>query len=460
MRFLFCLCFALFSGFLTAQDLVFDRMLWDFGDVAYWKNDTAYFKLRNATARDLSFLPTFYNEDYKVLISDKKLEPGEAADIGIVYYTENKGRFNVEVPLYVSVRPDPIIFKLKGNIKGFDPDALLRCPVVNAGSEENRLEKLVDLEVRDRQTDELLRPDEIWVKTAEHARVKLEKWGVGFRMSVVSGVYRVSAAKSGYDDYIALIKLEPYQRKFIVYMDKNPDLVPVETPWLDIDSLPLPITIMDIDTAVREKERNTAIDTLSLVGDGRLDLRQYRRNNIIFILDVSMSMKRDNKLDNLKSSISILLDALRPEDKLGIIGFSSQAVLIQNPEPVAEKDSIKARLNRMKATGGTNGGAALKMAYALAEEHFIVGGNNQIIIATDGLFGGGDLSRKDMEKLIVTGNGKGIHLSTLGFGFDPKALDFLKHLSDLGGGNHLNPMLEARGEQALLEMVKNQSKLP
>jgi Ca-activated chloride channel family protein len=173
-----------------------------------------------------------------------------------------------------------------------------------------------------------------------------------------------------------------------------------------------------------------------------------------------MSMKRDNKLDNLKSSISILLDALRPEDKLGIIGFSSQAVLIQNPEPVAEKDSIKARLNRMKATGGTNGGAALKMAYALAEEHFIVGGNNQIIIATDGLFGGGDLSRKDMEKLIVTGNGKGIHLSTLGFGFDPKALDFLKHLSDLGGGNHLNPMLEAIGQQGLLEMVKNQSKLP
>lgn len=65
-----------------------------------------------------------------------------------------------------------------------------------------------------------------------------------------------------------------------------------------------------------------------------------------------------------------------------------------------------------------------------------------------------------MEKLIATGNANGIHLSTLGFGYDPKALGFLQQLSGLGGGNHLSPMLDVRGEQALLEMIKNQSKMP
>lgn len=389
MRFVFLFCFWLFTGFLNAQDLVFDRLMWDFGDVTYWKNDTAYYKVRNATSKVLKFLPTFYNEDFKILISEKSLDPGQAADIGIVYYTEKKGRFNVEVPVYVSVRPDPIVFKLKGNIKGFDPEALLRCPVVNAGSEENRLEKIVDMEVRDRQTDELIRPDEIWVKTAEYGRVRLEKWGNGFRMSVVSGVYRVSSSKQGYDPYLALIKLEPYQRKFIVYMDKNLDTLPEEPVLVRNDTLPVFFPETRIDTLPKQPEKNTGFDTLPQTGDGLLDLNKYRRNSIIFILDVSMSMKRDNKLDNLKSSISILIDALRPEDNMGIIGFSSQAVLINSPEPVSEKDSIKARLNRMKAVGGTNGGAALKMAYALAEQHFITGGNNQIIIATDDFSGEG-----------------------------------------------------------------------
>lgn len=460
MRVVLCIFFCWFNWTVSAQDLVFDRMVWDFGDVTYWKNDTAFYRLRNATSKELKFLPTFYNEDFRVLISEKTLQPGQAADIAIVYYTEKKGKFNVDVQVYVSVKPDPIVFKLKGNIKGFDPEALLQCPVVNAGSEENRLEKIIDMEVRDRQTDELIRPDEIWVKTADYGRIRLEKWGNGFRMSVVSGVYRVSASKMGYDPYAALIKLEPYQKKFIVYMDKNSDTLQTGLTDIPTDTIPELIAIKEEPKVMPPPDNPMSADTLTKPVDGTLDLGKYKRNNIIFILDVSMSMKRDFKLDNLKSSISILIDALRPEDNMGIIGFSSQAVLVHSPEPVAEKDSIKARLNRMKAVGGTNGGAAIKMAYALAEQYFIAGGNNQIIIATDGLFGGGDLSRKDMEKLIVAGNTKGIHLSTLGFGYDPKALSFLQNLSNLGGGNHLSPMLDARGEQALLEMIKIQSKMP
>lgn len=478
---------------VKAQQVSMDRQSWDFGDVIYWNNDTAWFKVRNATDKDIIFLPTFYNETFRVMFSSRLIEPGQSVDVGIVYYTENRGRFSVDVPLYVSVRPDPLIFRLKGNIRGFDPAAQLRCPVVNAGTEENRFEKMVELEVRDRVTDEILKPDDLWVRARNNDKVKLEAHGDGYRMAVMPGGYRVFAAKKGYDDYLALVTLEPYQSKFIVYMDRSTDTPPPRRPdWQPRkparDSIP-PVLArnkpMDREVSRSDDPADSTVwleedikdephvkEHVKITGDTfgsgetyrpdgqELDLEVYRLNNIIFILDVSMSMKRDRKLDNLKASIGILVDALRQEDKLGIVGFSSDAVLVQSPAPVTEKDSIKARLNRMKADGGTNGGAALRMAYALAETHFVKDGNNQIIIATDGLFGGGGMSRKEIEKLIADGNLRGIHLSTIAFGYDPKALAYLQHLATTGGGTYLRIANPAEGENLLLDMVKTQSRKP
>lgn len=479
----------LYLPVLNGQNISLDRQIWDFGDVLYWKNDTAWFKVRNATEKNIVFLPTYYQEDYRVMFSSRLVEPGQSVDVGIVYYTESKGKFNVEVPLYVNVRPDPLVFRLKGNIRGFDPAAQLRCPIVNAGAEENRLAKLVELEVRDRETDELLKPDNLSVRSRENDRIRLEAWGTGYRMAVFPGTFRIAAEKKGYDDYLATVTLEPYQNRFIIYMDRRTDTMPKKPIILPrLDSLPPllagrkggrreeprsgePEDSVTVWLEEETKNEPHVDEHVKIAGDtfrsgepvgepGGLDARVYRFNNIIFILDVSMSMKRDRKLDHLKSGISLLVDALRDDDYLGIIGFSTQAVLVQSPGPVTEKDSIKARLNRMKADGGTNGGAALQMAYSLAERSYMPDGNNQIIIATDGLFSGGNLSRKQIDQLVAEGNKKGIHLSTIGFGYDARALGYLENLSALGGGSYLHITDTDAGTSALLDMIKTQSRRP
>ena len=113
-----------------AQQISIDRNMWDFGSVNFWKNDTARFQIRNAGMKPLVFLPVFYNEDYRVTFSSKSLEPGETGTVSIIYYARVKGPFSREVPVYVNLRNEPITFQLKGWIKGFNPDAQLRCPTV------------------------------------------------------------------------------------------------------------------------------------------------------------------------------------------------------------------------------------------------------------------------------------------------------------------------------------------
>ena len=437
---------------LSAQDVIPDRQVWDFGDVRFWKNDTARFKVRNATEHDMVFLPTYYREDIGVFFSSRLVEPGQSAEISMVYYTTLRGKFQLDIPLYVSVRSEPLIFKLKGNVKGFHPDAQLRCPVVNPGSpSENQQEKLVTIEIRDRNTDLIIKPDEFWVNEASNKKVRVEPHAQGFRMAVIPGAFRVSSTKKGYEDYLALISLEPYQQKFIVYMDPKPEDEPIiaEQTQNTGSSRDGPQDELITDT-VPEQEHIHPNDPL-------LDTRLYKWNNLVFVVDASMSMKRDTKLEKLMSIMDVLVDALRAEDRLGVISFSNSASVVQAHGPVSGKDSIKARIHRLKADGGTNGGAAFKLAYELAKQHYEPDGNNQIVIVTDGIFTTGSMNRKTMEAMIVDGNKAGIHLSAISLGGDAKAVAFLNRLSTLGGGDNIHILPSENNYEAALNMVKTQS---
>lgn len=474
----------LLSG--RAQGSEFSDQTWNFGEVHFWRNDTARFKVRNGTTRNLIFLPTYYNENFTIMFSNRAAEPGETIEISIVYYTEKKGRFDVSVPLYINQKPDPIQFRLRGNIKGFDPSAQLRCPSVNDGPEPEKLQKLITIQVRDRQTNELLVADMIQVRNGANRKVDLVRENMDYEMSVEPGSFRIEARKNGYDDYLAMIQLEPYQNLFTVYLDR---LAPPEVVTED----PVPAKDPDREAAVKDsldrlehrKNREwTSTDTSGKyierenpdvhkhpdtipaehpvipepVKSTGLNNAEYKFNNVILIVDVSASMNRYGKLDRLKSSFNVLIDGLRPEDQVAIITMASDASLVQPPVHVEEKDSLKARMGRMKANGSTNAGAAMDLAYRLAYEHFIEGGNNQIILATDGVFYGGSMTRHDMEKRITSGNEKGIHLSTIALGTDPKAVMFLQDLSSKGGGSFVQVTENDADQNGLLEMIKTQSR--
>ena len=159
-------------------------------------------------------------------------------------------------------------------------------------------------------------------------------------------------------------------------------------------------------------------------------------SNLVFLIDVSGSMSDANKLPLLKQSLKILVNELRKKDKVAIVVYAGAAGMVLPPTTGDEKQTIIDALEKLNAGGSTAGGAGIELAYKLAQENFIKGGNNRVILATDGDFNVGASSNTDMQTLIEEKRKSGVFLTCLGYGMGNYKDSKMETLSDKGNGNY------------------------
>lgn len=159
-------------------------------------------------------------------------------------------------------------------------------------------------------------------------------------------------------------------------------------------------------------------------------------SNLVFLIDVSGSMSSDNKLPLLKQSLKILVNQLRDEDRISIVVYAGAAGLVLPSTSGKDKRTIINSLDNLNAGGSTAGGAGILLAYKTAEENFIKGGNNRVILATDGDFNVGTSSNSDMETLITEKRKSGVFLTCLGYGMGNYKDSKMEILADKGNGNY------------------------
>ncbi|MCF6352882.1 MAG: von Willebrand factor type A domain-containing protein [Cyclobacteriaceae bacterium] len=178
----------------------------------------------------------------------------------------------------------------------------------------------------------------------------------------------------------------------------------------------------------------------------KLNMDDLPNSNLVFLLDVSGSMSSPQKLPLLKSALKLLVNELREGDKVSIVVYAGAAGLVLPPTSGDNKGAIIAALDRLEAGGSTAGGAGIKLAYATAREQFIKGGNNRIVIATDGDFNIGASSNAAMERLIEKERESGVFLTVLGFGMGNYKDSKMETLADKGNGNYayIDNILEAK----------------
>lgn len=169
-------------------------------------------------------------------------------------------------------------------------------------------------------------------------------------------------------------------------------------------------------------------------------------SNLVFLLDVSGSMADANKLPLVKSAMKMLVDKLRPQDRVAIVVYSGQAGLKLPSTAGDHKETIKDAIDALYADGSTAGGAGIKMAYRIARQNFMPNGNNRIIMATDGDFNVGDSSDGDMETLISRERDSHVALSIMGVGMGNLKDSKMETLADKGNGNYayIDNITEAR----------------
>lgn len=184
-----------------------------------------------------------------------------------------------------------------------------------------------------------------------------------------------------------------------------------------------------------------------------MDFAQRRRANLVFLVDVSGSMQRPNKLPLVKRALGILTESLHPEDRVAVAVYASAEGLALDSTPLAAREAILQSLERLEGGGSTNGGAGIRLAYSVAREHFVEGGVNRVILCTDGDFNVGVTGPGALEELIASEAATGVELTVLGFGDSSRGDERMEALSNRGNGNYalIDSELEAR--KVLAEQV-------
>ncbi|MCL2122367.1 MAG: VWA domain-containing protein [Clostridiales bacterium] len=167
-----------------------------------------------------------------------------------------------------------------------------------------------------------------------------------------------------------------------------------------------------------------------------IDREELRPSNLTFLIDVSGSMNSYDKLPLLKSAFGLLVETLGPEDSVSIVTYASESRVALDSARGNDKKRIMDVINGLEARGSTAGGEGIQAAYRLAEQNFIRGGNNRVILATDGDFNVGISSVEELERFISQKRETGVYLSVLGFGTENIKDNKMETLAKNGNGNY------------------------
>ena len=178
----------------------------------------------------------------------------------------------------------------------------------------------------------------------------------------------------------------------------------------------------------------------------RIDARELPPSNLVFLLDVSGSMASPDKLPLVQRAFRLLVEQLRPQDRVAIVVYAGAAGLVLPSTPGSDKRAILAALDELQAGGSTAGGEGIKLAYQVAQQNHIANGNNRVILATDGDFNVGVSSEGELVRLIESKKQQGTYLTVLGFGTGNLKDSRMEALADKGNGHYayVDDIMEAR----------------
>ncbi|MFJ5255210.1 von Willebrand factor type A domain-containing protein [Pseudomonas sp. NPDC088414] len=168
--------------------------------------------------------------------------------------------------------------------------------------------------------------------------------------------------------------------------------------------------------------------------------------NLVFLVDVSGSMDRREGLPLVKSTLKLLVDQLREQDRVSLVVYAGESRVVLEPTSGREKAKIRTAIEQLTAGGSTAGASGIELAYQIAQQAFVPKGINRILLATDGDFNVGISDFDSLKQLAVDKRKTGISLTTLGFGVDNYNEHLMEQLADAGDGNYayIDNLREAR----------------
>lgn len=434
-------------------------------------------KISNKGAKKEYVLRVVKTDAVETVLSHNAIERDSSIYLRILIKPTKTGRVQYEIPVYTSDRSEPISIKVQAQVAELprsNNPALTACPNFNERSPNSNLNFKLQVQVIDRETKESISASTLQILNngKKLGQFKSDKNGLVVQKADLGYAY-VHAEKEGYQtkefgDYINFSR-----NKIVIELervDNSKDLPPNE-----IEIILAEIVKEEVAEALEpserivaveaprdpfpEEEKNTPNDqaqpanyaTLEQIPMDHFDLNYFSEINVVFVLDVSSSMRNHEKLDLLKYSLYELTDLVRKEDKIGIVSYATKAQVILPSTSGANKDSIRKVVEKLEASGSTAGGAGIIKGYEQVLENYSKSGVNHLIIITDGGFNTQSGDYKKMIKKYLKNN---ITLSVIGIKNKSSEEASMREIARLGNGQYVPIFVLEDAQRNLIHEIR------
>jgi len=457
----------------------------DFGDIFEGNPRVADFTLTNNSSEEVFMLRAVVPDDFVYRYSVQKILPGQSVTLRVKVNREKKGYFHEIVNVFSSADGEAFALHITGNIKYVDLDNDPACPDFNEPIEYKIIRRDFTVQVIDRASN----------KPIGKAKVTFDP-DPGISASTITNqdgicrnilpvdLYDIQVDAPGYESSSQTVYIGKNTTSTIFLLDRipgyQPDTAEIARNVPDKKTRPEPRhrdttafhpdtaftnnVIRKIDKVLAPKPKptpaivDTRPDTTLLVKEkpGELPVSTYGPNNIVFLLDVSASMMTPERLPLVKIAMKKLLYSLRSIDRVSIVTYASGVKLVLPSTTADKKEEIAAKIDALQARGNTEGGKGIREAYKVATDNFIRGGNNEIVLATDGDF---DLDKSNaaLYNFIKHEASDGIIISVVGVGKIPMAIKQMQTIADKGQGSYIHIKTKEEALNVLVDEVKERS---
>jgi len=436
------LLFLFLSSFAHAQ-LVLEKSEHNFGTLLRSSQNWVDIPIANNSQKAAYIFRVELEDGFDVKFSSKKIAQGSTEYIRISFTPRKEGPFSFRLPLYTSAWTEPETIRLKG-VSTFSDSGIIPCPAFGESSPQRMVNFAVEVLNSDglplENTEVIIQPP-----VGEDISLKTNEFG-----QITQGLQ--------YGPYSITLKKEEAKFDTVMQVNAINNFLAVR---LDYTVAELP-PIANRDEVVEESDSDSIpklepnAPTIDKREEGYPDfsLSDYKPNNLVFLVDVSTSMKQDGKLDLLKSSMIDLLGLLRPVDRFALISYASDTHILIETQRNLDKDACAEAIRSLEAGGKTAGARAVKKAREVSLNQFIENGNNEVFLATDGAFNEGvDKALRESRKM----DRKGIKLSVLGIKCGPFTTKQMKQLVSEGNGGFIPIVSEGKAGNQVIDQVKKSS---
>ena len=453
-------------SFLGNGQVAFNKVKHDFGALESYSARYVDIVVSNKGSKQEWILSVKKPMEVVYITTKQILEKDSSIIIRFQVNPKEQGRFSYDVQVFTSDRAEATKIKLLGSVTDDPKDgttSFTACPDFSSrpgGQNPNKfdltvvtIDKTTRKELSNSNVTMIQNGRPVWVKTTnKKGKIKEDATlGLSYFYAIHDGYFpaEIGAYVNFKRNYIVVELVKDYR-----IAETNPPISDTSVVLLADSEI-----IVEIETHL-EQELKSEYDTTVIaelppsfadLDKENFDAAHFKPINVVFVLDVSSSMKQVDKIELMKYSLFQLTDMLRPQDKIGIVTYASDARVLLNTTSGDQKERIKKEVTELKAFGYTAGGSGIKLGFREAKRAMIPNGKNQVIVITDGAF---NRNSEDYKKYVKRYLKKGIYMSVVGVKNKSVDEQEMREAAALGGGHYVPIMKLSDAQHNLKQEIR------